>query len=97
MPQPTLQGFLVPRFTTGAPDNGSGYSNDVVDTRMGAAATAATSAQPSAYAQIEPLIMGTLPVVPLWSRNAVGGAGENVTGVRTDVFGSPVYPEITRN
>ena len=97
MPQPTLQAFLVPRFTTGAPDNGSGYSNDVVDTRMGAAATAATSAQPSAYAQIEPLIMGTLPVVPLWSRNAVGGAGENVTGVRTDVFGSPVYPEITRN
>lgn len=96
MARPTLAAFLVPRFETGSPDNGSGFTNDLVDSRFGAAATASVAAQPAAYAAVEPLVIASLPVVPLWSRNAVGGTGPHVTGVRTDVFGSPVYPEITR-
>lgn len=96
MSRPALADFLIPRFWTGSPDNGSGFSDALVDTRFGAALTAATNAQPSAFAQIEPLILDSLPVVPLWSRNAVGATGPDVAGARIDVFGSPVYPEITR-
>lgn len=96
MSRPALANFLMPRFSTGSPDNGSGFSDALVDTRFKAALTAATDAQPAAFAQIEPLILSSLPVVPLWSRNAVGGHGTGVSAARTDVFGSPVYAQITR-
>lgn len=96
MDRPTLAAFLVPRFTTGSPDNGSGFSDALVDTRLNTASTAPAARQASAYQDIETQILQTLPVVPLWSRNAVGGTGPGVTQVRTDVFGSPIYAEIRR-
>lgn len=96
MDRPTLAAFLVPRFTTGAPDNGSGFGDALVDTRLSTASTAPNARQASAFQDVETQILATLPVVPLWSRNAVGGTGPDVTQVRTDVFGSPVYAEIRR-
>ncbi len=96
MTRPTLSAFLVPRFTTGSPSNGSGFADDLVDTRFTAAANAPVSGQAAAYAAVEPLIFAELPVVPLWSRNAVGVTGKTVTAARVDVFGSPIYPEIVR-
>lgn len=96
MTRPTLSSFLVPRFSTGSPDNGSGFADALVDTRFLTAATAPIGAQPSAYAAVQPLIIESLPVVPLWSRNAVGVTGTEVSGVRTDVFGAVDYAAITR-
>ncbi|GAB96344.1 oligopeptide transport system substrate-binding protein [Kineosphaera limosa] len=96
MTRPTLSAFLVPRFSTGSPDNTSGFSDPLVDTRFLVAATASVGAQPAAFSQAQPLIFATMPVVPLWSRNAVGATGTEVTGVRTDVFGAVDYAAITR-
>lgn len=96
MARPALAAFLVPRFTTGSPDNGSGYSDALVDTRLSTASTAPTARQPSDYQDVEAQILATLPVVPLWSRHAVGATGPDVSQVRTDVFGTPVYAEIRR-
>ncbi len=96
MDRPTLAAFLVPRFTTGSPDNGSGFSDALVDTRLDTASTAPVARQPAAFQEVEAHILQSLPVVPLWSRNATGGTGPDVTQVRTDVFGSPIYPEIRR-
>ena len=96
MRRPTLAAFLVPRFATGSPDNGSGYSDALVDTRLSTASTAPLTRQASDYQDVEAQILADLPVVPLWSRNAVGATGPDGTQVRTDVFGSPVYAEIRR-
>lgn len=96
MRRPTLAAFLVPRFTSGSPDNGSGFSDALVDTRLSTASTAPLTQQASSYREVEAEILTRLPVVPLWSRNAVGATGPQVTQVRTDVFGSPVYAEIRR-
>ena len=68
----------------------------LVDTRLSTASTAPTARQPSDYQDVEAQILATLPVVPLWSRHAVGATGPDVSQVRTDVFGTPVYAEIRR-
>jgi oligopeptide transport system substrate-binding protein len=37
-----------------------------------------------------------MPVVPLWYSNVTGGYSEKVSNVKFDIFGVPVYTEITR-
>lgn len=96
MSRPALAAFLVPRFVSGAPQNGSGYSDDVVDTELGTAATAPAASQAAAYQHIEQTVLEALPVIPLWSVNATFASAPGVEKVRSDVFGSPVFTEITR-
>jgi len=44
----------------------------------------------------EKILVADMPVVPLWYSNTTGGYSEKVTNVKFDVFGVPVYTDITR-
>ena len=37
-----------------------------------------------------------MPSIPLWNSNTTGGYSEKVKNVKFDVFGVPIYTDITR-
>lgn len=92
-----ISGFLHSRFDLASPVNDSQYPDRRTQTMLRAAAALPTGqSRITAYQDVERRILGDLPVIPLWSLNATGGWGTGVKEVKTDVFGVPVFTEITR-
>jgi len=37
-----------------------------------------------------------MPAIPLWVSNATGGYSEKVQNVKFDIFGVPIYTDVTK-
>jgi len=97
MDRPDLGGFLSPRFLAGSSANPSGYAGFAAQALLAKAVTQTdTDARTSTYREAGKEILADLPVVPLWYLNACGGSSDKLAAVKTDVFGVPVYTELTR-
>ncbi len=93
----TLAGFLVPRFVSGSAANDSGYSGKTVQTLLKRAEALPDGEETlGVYQNVERALVTDLPAIPLWQVNATGGSADVVQDVRFDVFGIPVYTEISR-
>lgn len=95
MSTPNLAGFITPRFAAGSLHNDTGYAGPRVQ------ALIALGLRPDQdplrpYLDAERQLLQDLPVIPLWTRNATGGSSEGVDGFKFDVFGQPVYTELSR-
>lgn len=95
MGTPNLAGFVTPRFLAGSLHNDTGYAGPRVQTLL------TLGLRPDQdplrpYVDAERQLLQDLPVIPLWTRNATGGFGEDVEGFKFDVFGQPVYTELSR-
>ncbi|WP_168581233.1 peptide ABC transporter substrate-binding protein [Gephyromycinifex aptenodytis] len=96
MDYPALESFLAPRFIAGAAGNDSGYADPRALMALTHAREVPLSEKVGAYVQAETIVLHDLPVVPLWTLNATAAYGTGVTGMRTDVFGVPIYTQIHR-
>lgn len=98
MATPNLAGFLTPRFAAGSVFNDTGYAGQRVQALFAAGSRPDSDGgrglQP--YLDAERQLLQDLPVIPLWTRNATGGVADNVEGFKFDVFGQPVYTDLTR-
>ena len=97
MDYPALDNFLAPLYATGAGSNDGLYSNPEFDSLLkeGDAATS-TEEGITKYQDAEKVLLKDLPAIPLWNSNATGGFSAKVTGVNFDIFGVPVYTDITK-
>ncbi|HYO85330.1 MAG TPA: ABC transporter substrate-binding protein [Dermatophilaceae bacterium] len=91
-----LSGFLDPRFLFGSTDNDSSYPDRRTQQLLVIAQQTAPGARLPLYQEVTRRVLADLPVVPLWSVNATAVSSQAVKGVKLDVFGVPVYQEITR-
>ena len=48
------------------------------------------------FQDAERLLVQDMPAIPLWYSNRTGGYSEKVSNVKFDVFGVPIYTEITK-
>jgi len=97
MDYPALENFLAPIFAKGAGSNDSRYDNPKFDAMLKVGDKAKTLEESIKYFQdAEKLLVADMPAVPLWNSNATGGYSEKVSDVKFDVFGVPVYTNITR-
>jgi oligopeptide transport system substrate-binding protein len=94
MDTPDLGAFVSPRFLAGTGENDTRYAVARTQSLL-ARAEAASADRLTAYQEVERSILKDLPVIPLWSVNVTGGSSERVQGLKMDVFGRPVYTEIT--
>jgi len=97
MDYPALEDFLAPIFPVGAGSNDAHYNNPSFDAllKQGDKATTQAGAIKS-YQDAEKLLVTDMPVIPLWYANTTGGFSENVTNVQFDIFGVPIYTEVTK-
>ena len=97
MDYPALEDFLAPIFAVGAGSNDAHYNNPSFDAllKQGDKATTQAGAIKS-YQDAEKLLVTDMPVIPLWYANTTGGFSENVTNVQFDIFGVPIYTEVTK-
>jgi len=97
MDYPALENFLAPIYAKGAGSNDAHYDNPAFDALLKQADKAKT---PEAAITIdqsaEKLLVADMPVIPLWYSNVTGGYSEKVSNVKFDVFGVPIYNDITR-
>ena len=97
MDYPALENFLAPIFATGAGSNDAHYDNPAFDALLKQGDKAKT---PEAAIKIdqsaEKTLVADMPVIPLWYSNVTGGYSEKVSNVKFDVFGVPIYTDITR-
>jgi oligopeptide transport system substrate-binding protein len=97
MDYPALENFLAPIYAKGAGSNDAHYDNPAFDAKLKQGDAAKTPAASIAlFQEAEKLLVADMPVVPLWYSNTTGGYSEKVTNVKFDVFGVPVYTDITR-
>jgi oligopeptide transport system substrate-binding protein len=97
MDYPAMENFLAPIFAKGAGSNDSRYDNPAFDAMLKQGDKAKTLDESiKLYQDAEKFLVKDMPAVPLWYSNATGGYSENVSNVKFDVFGVPVYTEITR-
>ncbi len=97
MDYPALENFLAPIYAKGAGSNDSRYDNPKFDAMLKQGDTAKTPAESIKFFQDAEKILATdMPVVPLWYSNTTGGYSEKVKNVKFDVFGVPIYTEITK-
>ncbi len=95
MSTPNLAGFITPRFRAGSAFNDTGYAGPRVQQLIAEGADpTGNPLQP--YLDAERQLLQDLPAIPLWTVNATGGFGEDVEGFKFDVFGQPVYTELSR-
>jgi oligopeptide transport system substrate-binding protein len=98
MDYPALENFLAPLFATGAGSNDARYANPVFDALLKQGDKAKTPADAiKSYQEAEKLLVADMPAIPLWYANTTGGYSANVSNVKFDVFGVPIYTDITRN
>ncbi|MBW3086014.1 hypothetical protein KEM60_02225 [Austwickia sp. TVS 96-490-7B] len=98
MVRPDLGGFLDPRFRADASDNPSGYDGAAAQTWLEkASATKDSEGRRQAYKEAEKAILEDLPEIPLWYVNSTVGWGERMQPVKIDVFGAPIYSELSRS
>jgi oligopeptide transport system substrate-binding protein len=97
MDYPALEDFLAPIFAVGAGSNDAHYNNPSFDAllKQGDKTTTQAGAIKS-YQDAEKLLVTDMPVIPLWYANTTGGFSENVTNVQFDIFGVPIYTEVTK-
>ena len=97
MDYPALENFLAPIYAKGAGSNDSHYDNPAFDALLKQGDTGKTLEESIKFFQdAEKLLAQDMPAVPLWYSNTTGGYSENVSNVKFDVFGVPIYTEITK-
>jgi oligopeptide transport system substrate-binding protein len=97
MDYPALENFLAPIYAKGAGSNDSHYDNPAFDALLKKGDSAKTLDESIAsFQEAEKLLVADMPSVPLWYSNTTGGYSEKVSNVKFDVFGVPVYTEITK-
>ena len=97
MDYPALENFLAPLYAKGAGSNDSHYDNPAFDALLKKGDTAKTLDESIAsFQDAERLLVADMPSIPLWYSNTTGGYSEKVSNVKFDVFGVPIYTEITK-
>jgi oligopeptide transport system substrate-binding protein len=97
MDYPSLDNFLGPIYAKGAGSNDSLYDNPAFDALLKKGDTAASTTDAiAAYQDAERLLVKDMPAVPLWYSNSTGGHATTVENVKFDVFGVPLYTQITK-
>jgi ABC-type oligopeptide transport system, periplasmic component len=98
MDYPALENFLAPLYAKGAGSNDSHYDNPAFDALLKQGDKAKTPADAiKSYQEAEKLLVADMPSIPLWYANTTGGYSAKVSNVKFDVFGVPIYTDITRN
>jgi oligopeptide transport system substrate-binding protein len=87
--------FLRDLYETGADSNDSLYSSPEFD-KLAGAADQATSVDQTAqlYQQAEAQLVKDMPAIPLWFYKTNAGWSNNVTNVKYDTFGDPVFTQV---
>lgn len=85
---PSPQAYLEPRFTSGGDAGGTNYVSDRVDTlvRQGNRATS-LDASVEYYQHAEDIVLGDMPVIPLWFHNTNAAHSSSVQSVIVDATG----------
>jgi oligopeptide transport system substrate-binding protein len=97
MDYPALDNFLTPLYKTEASSNDSLYSNKEFDALLEEGDTASSTEEGiKKYQEAERLLVQDMPAIPLWYSNATGGFSTLVDNVTFDIFGVPVYTDITK-
>jgi len=97
MDYPALENFLAPIYAKGAGSNDAHYDNPKFDAMLKLGDQAKTPAESiKLFQDAQKLLVADMPAIPLWYSNTTGGYSEKVSNVKFDVFGVPVYTEITR-
>jgi oligopeptide transport system substrate-binding protein len=97
MEYPALENFLAPLYAKGAGSNDSHYDNPAFDALLKKGDTAKTLDESIAdFQDAERLVVQDMPSIPLWYSNTTGGYSEKVSNVKFDVFGVPIYTNITK-
>jgi len=97
MDYPALENFLAPLYAKGAGSNDSHYDNPAFDALLKKGDTAKTLDESIAdFQDAERLLVADMPSIPLWYANTPGGYSEKVSNVKFDVFGVPIYANITK-
>ena len=97
MDYPALENFLAPIYAKGAGSNDSRYDNPAFDALLKQGDTAKSLDESIKFFQdAEKLLVQDMPAIPLWYSNQTGGYSEKVSNVKFDIFGVPIYTEITR-
>jgi oligopeptide transport system substrate-binding protein len=97
MDYPALENFLAPLYAKGAGSNDSHYDNPAFDALLKKGDTAKTLDESiAAFQDAERLLVADMPSIPLWYSNTTGGYSQKVSNVKFDVFGVPIYTEITK-
>ena len=96
MDYPALENFLAPIYAKGAGSNDAHYNNPAFDAMLKQGDKAKSPAEAvTIYQNAEKLLVADMPVVPLWYSNVTGGYSERVSNVKFDIFGVPIYTDIT--
>src|SRR3984957_15165932 len=94
---PSMLEFLEPLFVTGAGADDVGYSNPQFDAAIAAAEAAPNLPQSFAIANdAQRILLGDMPVVPLWYTIAVAGRSPAVSHVALTWNGLPDYEHIVK-
>ncbi|HEX7538212.1 MAG TPA: ABC transporter substrate-binding protein [Dermatophilaceae bacterium] len=97
MDYPALENFLAPIYAKGAGSNDAHYDNPAFDAMLKQGDTAKSpEASIKSFQDAEKLLVTDMPAIPLWYSNTTGGYSEKVKNVKFDVFGVPIYTEITK-
>jgi len=96
MDYPALENFLAPIYAKGAGSNDAHYNNPAFDAMLKQGDKAKSPAEAvTIYQNAEKILVADMPVVPLWYSNVTGGYSERVSNVKFDIFGVPIYTDIT--
>ena len=97
MDYPSLDNFLGPIYAKGAGSNDSVYDNPEFDALLKKGDTASSTDEAiKSYQEAEKILVKDMPAIPLWYSNATGGHSDAVSNVKFDVFGVPIYTNITK-
>lgn len=98
MDYPALENFLAPIYTKAAGvSNDSRYFNPAFDAKVKEGDSAKTLDDSiKRYQEAEKFLVEDMPRIPLWYSNVTGGYSEKVSNVKFDVFGVPIYTNITK-
>jgi oligopeptide transport system substrate-binding protein len=97
MDYPALENFLAPIYAKGAGSNDAHYDNPAFDAMLKQGDKAKSPEEAvTIFQNAEKTLVADMPVVPLWYSNVTGGYSEKVSNVKFDIFGVPVYTDITR-
>ena len=97
MDYPGMDNFLTGIYVKGAGSNDSHYANPEFDALVKKGDSAKTlEASIPFYQESEKLLARDLPAIPLWYSNVTGGYSTKVSNVKFDIFGVPMYTNITK-
>jgi oligopeptide transport system substrate-binding protein len=97
MDYPALENFLAPIYAKGAGSNDAHYDNPAFDAKLKEGDKAKTPEEAvTSFQAAEKILVADMPVIPLWYSNVTGGYSEKVSNVKFDIFGVPIYTDITR-